>query len=192
MATRMARGRGSARGSPRAHPGGRTAGSGRAHRGHEFLKAMRQSGDTLQDAVAELKADRELDLEAAGQTVHAGRYVGAVRKVDRELFLATVPQVKCASQHAAAELRRTASSSGGPCGRRYRHGRRSWQGARRAASSSWQPCLRMNAHRNMQQQSSGGPRARQAGRAADGTDMEGGRGRAQGGPRARPGNRASG
>ncbi len=57
---------------------------GRAHRGHEFvLEAMRQSGDALQDAVAELKADRELVLVAVRQDGCALQHVVAELKADR-------------------------------------------------------------------------------------------------------------
>jgi hypothetical protein len=111
------------------------------------------------------------------------------------------------------DSRRTASSSGGPCGRwdahGNTHGKRSGQCARQSTSSSWWPYGRQRpssprtrvpeghaavwrhvARRRGRTQ--GGPRARLGGRGADGTRRAICRGSSQGGPRALPGNRAAG
>jgi hypothetical protein len=50
------------------------------------------------------QADRELVRRAVRQTVQTWKEVVAGRKAGRELVLATVPQVECASQHAVTEL----------------------------------------------------------------------------------------
>jgi hypothetical protein len=71
-----------------------------------LLAEVAQDGYALEDAAAELKADKEIVATAVAQNGEALEYAAAELQADREFVATAVAQDGRALEHAAAELKR--------------------------------------------------------------------------------------